>query len=273
MVPTANFRLPISDLRPQIAAVQILGVHFFDGTAAEAVEELQRCGGYVVVPAAPGMVRLRYDPRFRAALLQADLAIADSGLMVLAWRWLRGGRIARISGLAYLRALLELPRLRERGNALWILPTESAAAKARSWLESARFPLGPESIYLAPFYGPDVRDETLVRLIDSRRPANVVVAIGGGPQEKLGLYLREHLAYRPAIHCIGAALGFVTGDQIAIPSWADRLYLGWLFRLFAQPRVFIPRLWRACELPGLIRKYGEEPPELCGPGPENEGIR
>ena len=81
-------------------------------------------------------------------------------------------------------------------------------------------------------------------------------------QEKLGYYLREQSNYRPAIHCIGAALGFVTGYQIAIPDFADRFYLGWLFRLMAQPRTFLPRLWTARELPWLIFKYREKVPPL-----------
>ena len=90
----------------------------------------------------------------------------------------------------------------------------------------------------------------------------MIIAIGSGAQEKLGYYLRENLSYRPAIHCIGAALGFITGDQPAIPEWADRFYLGWLWRLVAQPRIFIPRLSRGLELPWLIWKYGEELPPL-----------
>jgi UDP-N-acetyl-D-mannosaminuronic acid transferase (WecB/TagA/CpsF family) len=64
------------------------------------------------------------------------------------------------------------------------------------------------------------------------------------------------------MHCTGAALGFLTGDQFAIPDWADRLFLGWVFRLFSQPGVFIPRLSHAFELPLLIWKYGEKLPPL-----------
>jgi Glycosyl transferase WecB/TagA/CpsF family. len=74
--------------------------------------------------------------------------------------------------------------------------------------------------------------------------------------------LRENSSYRPAIHCIGAALGFITNDQVAIPDWADRFFLGWLFRVVAQPRHFIPRLMRGFELPWLIWKYGENLPPL-----------
>ena len=51
-------------------------------------------------------------------------------------------------------------------------------------------------------------------------------------------------------------------DQVAIPGWADRFYLGWLFRLFAQPAIFIPRLARAAVLPWLMFRYGTEMPEM-----------
>lgn len=241
---------------------QILGIRFFDGTPAEAVAYLTRNGGYVVVPAAPALVKLRHDASFRSALVAADLAIADSGMMVLLWRLLRGRRITRISGLAYLKRVLELPNIRESGKTFWVLPTKSAVAKARKWLKDSGFIVAEDDFYIAPFYDIEVSDEVLVARIAARRPAHVIIGIGGGPQEKLGFFLREHVEYRPAIHCIGAALGFLTGDQVAIPDWADRFYLGWLLRLFAQPRVFIPRLWSARELPWLILKYREKLPEI-----------
>jgi UDP-N-acetyl-D-mannosaminuronic acid transferase (WecB/TagA/CpsF family) len=241
---------------------QILGLRFFDGTAAEAAAYLTRIGGYIVVPAAPALVKLRYDPAFRVALTSADLAIADSGLMVLLWRLLRGRRIARISGLAYLKRLLELPAPRESGKTFWVLPAIPAAEKAKKWLTDSGFSVTDDDFHVAPYYGAEIIDEALIAKLKARRPAHVIIGIGGGAQEKLGLFLRENAGYRPAIHCIGAALGFLTGDQVAIPDWADRFYLGWLFRLFAQPRVFIPRLWSACELPGMIAKYGERLPPI-----------
>ncbi|MDQ6626629.1 MAG: WecB/TagA/CpsF family glycosyltransferase, partial [Verrucomicrobiota bacterium] len=115
-------------------------------------------------------------------------------------------------------------------------------------------------IYTAPRYSKVVADEELLGLVRSHRPLHVVVGIGAGPQEKLGYWLREHLDYRPAIHCIGGALGVMTGDQKPIPDWADRLYLGWLLRLAANPAVFLPRLWRAHQLPALLIRYGRDLP-------------
>jgi UDP-N-acetyl-D-mannosaminuronic acid transferase (WecB/TagA/CpsF family) len=90
----------------------------------------------------------------------------------------------------------------------------------------------------------------------------VIVTIGGGNQERLGLYLKRHLAYRPAIHCIGAAIAFLSGDQVHIPVWADRFYLGWLYRCLSEPKRYVPRYWNARKLLTLMLRYRSELPPL-----------
>jgi UDP-N-acetyl-D-mannosaminuronic acid transferase (WecB/TagA/CpsF family) len=74
--------------------------------------------------------------------------------------------------------------------------------------------------------------------------------------------LLDRLDYSPAVHCIGAAIGFLTGDQVRIPNWADRIFLGWLFRSLAQPKTFVPRFWSARNLPWLMWKYREQLPPM-----------
>ena len=211
------------------------------------------------------MVKLRHeDELYRRALTEADFAIADSGLMVLLWKLVKRKSVTRISGLRYLKRLIKNPSLRTPRNALLVLPSEVAKQRTLAWSRDENLPLDTEDCYVAPHYGPTAEDPELLRKLEKRRRAHVIIAIGNGPQEKLGFYLRENLSYRPAIHCIGAALGFITGDQSSIPEWADRFYLGWFFRLLAQPRIFLPRLSRALELPWLIWKYGENLPVARG---------
>jgi len=249
-----------------ISSCQILGFRFFNGDVDEAVASMFRQGGFLVAPSGTCFARLREDETYRHAVVGADLAIADSGLMIVLWRLLRREKVHRISGFKYLKHLVG--KLKGEGNTTvcWVLPSESARQKLLDWSSRERFSIKRENCYVAPRYGPEVEDRNLLSLIEQQRPAHVIIAIGSGAQEKLGYYLRENLSYRPAIHCIGAALGFLTGDQVSIPEWADRLYLGWLCRLVAQPRVFIPRLSRAVELPLLIWKYGEKLPPLRSGG-------
>jgi N-acetylglucosaminyldiphosphoundecaprenol N-acetyl-beta-D-mannosaminyltransferase len=240
---------------------QILGIYFFNGDVNDAVALMFQRGGFLVAPSGTCFARLREDETYRRAVLAADLAIADSGLMVVLWRLLQRKNVPRISGLKYLKHLLGKLSV-ERTKVFWVLPNERARQKLFDWSRRESFLIKTENCYIAPRYGSDVEDRNLLALIEQNRPAHVIVAIGSGAQEKLGYYLRENLSYRPAIHCIGAALGFVTGDQAAIPEWVDQLYLGWLWRLVAQPGIFIPRFSRALELPWLIWKYGEKLPPM-----------
>lgn len=251
---------------PLAKTVRILGIHFFDGSAEEAVERLCSTGGYVVVPAAPALVRIESDEDYRRALVEADLAIADSGAMVLLWRLLRRQPVTRISGLRYLQCLAAKLFACEpkHGRVVWVLPSDAARARTIRWLEANGFPFTEGDFYVAPQYGRPVHDPELERLLEQLCPPHLVIGIGGGTQEKLALSLRERLSYRPAIHCVGAALAFLNGDQDPIPRWADKLYLGWLLRLLRQPRLFGPRYLGAFKLPKLIALYGSELPPLAG---------
>lgn len=245
---------------------QILGIQFFDGDVDQAIDRMFREGGFLIAPSGTCFARLRRDPVYREAVTHADLAIPDSGAMVLLWRILCRKKITRISGLKYLQRL-STRVFAEKPKTLWVLPNERARQSTVDWLRSNRFAFTDEDFYIAPMYGTPMEDRELLAKIDHQRPEQVIVAIGSGPQEKLGYFLSRNLSARPAsarpaIHCIGAALGFLTGEQVAIPAWADRLYLGWFLRLIAQPRVFVPRLARAFELPWLIFRYESELPSL-----------
>jgi UDP-N-acetyl-D-mannosaminuronic acid transferase (WecB/TagA/CpsF family) len=245
-----------------ISTERILGINFFNGTVDEAVDTMSVNGGLLVVPAAPALVKICDDAEYRLALLASDVAIADSGAMVLFWKIFTGRTVERISGLKYLKCLVERLKSHPSERVLWILPSEAAHEKTIAWLRSVNLD-ATSDFYIAPRYGAQVRDEALVAKINTYALRHVIVGIGGGVQEKLGLFLKENLRARPAIHCIGAALAFLTGDQPPIPMWADRFYLGWLLRLLRQPRVFAPRYLSALKLPLLIFRYKADLPPLC----------
>src|ERR1700728_4578597 len=117
----------------------ILGIHFFIGTAAEAVQRM-RAGGLLVVPAAPALKDMGTKASYREALLNADMAIADSAYMVMVWNWLQHDSIRRLSGLEYLRELLKQPGVRQSGNVLWIMASEVSAERNLAWLAAQGIP-------------------------------------------------------------------------------------------------------------------------------------
>lgn len=240
---------------------KILGINFFVGQAHEAVR-LGLKGGLMVAPAAPALVNLPRDSHYRQAVSSADLAITDSSFMVLLWNLTRKDNINRVSGLEYLVLLLREFKRRGREKLFFVMPTKEAAEKNTRWLHGQGIGPGHYETYVAPKYSSqDMADPQLLGLLEKKRPGQVIIGLGGGTQEKLGLFLRRRLSYTPGIHCIGAAIGFLTGDQVRIPLWADQLYLGWFFRCLDKPGSFIPRYWTARKLARLLAENGDRIPE------------
>jgi UDP-N-acetyl-D-mannosaminuronic acid transferase (WecB/TagA/CpsF family) len=239
---------------------RILGVRFIVAKAQRAIEEIFRDGGLVVVPSAPTLKNLAHDGRYRDAVLGADFAIADSALMVLLWNMLQRDTIPKLSGLKYLRALIERPEFREPGANFWVMSSPASARRNLSWLSANGIEVTDENVYLAPIYGKSIADPELLRRLEEQRPLHVVLGLGGGTQEPLGFYLKQNLSYRPAIHCIGAAIAFLSGDQVRIPVWVDRCGLGWLWRSVSDPIRYGPRYWEARLLVSLMLRYRDRLP-------------
>jgi len=247
---------------PLPATHRILGIDFFDGSARAAID-LMRSGGLLVIPAAPALKDLDHNLDYRESLLHADLAITDSAYMVLIWNRLQSKPIKRLSGLEYLRELLLERDVRQPGNTLWIMASPISAERNLAWLAGQGIAVPEDNIYLAPIYGSgSISDPALLERLNRLRAQHVIVTIGGGTQERLGLYLKRNLAYRPAIHCIGAAIAFLSGDQVHIPVWADKFYLGWLFRSVAEPKRYVPRYWGAFKLLPLMLRHRDRLPDL-----------
>ncbi len=240
---------------------RILGVNFFCGTAQQTIARM-KTGGLLVVPAAPALKDLPTNPDYREALLQADLAITDSAFMVLIWNFISTRRVPRVSGLEYLKELLLEEDVRRPGNTLWIMASPKSARTNLDWLRGEGIEIRDEDIYMAPLYKGEIQDEALLAKMRAHRYKHVVVTVGGGTQERLGLYLKQQLPYLPAIHCIGAAIAFLSGDQVHIPTWADKTGMGWLFRCLSKPSAYVPRYWAARKLVWLMLRYRSELPPL-----------
>jgi len=244
--------------------VVVLGVPLAALTVDEAVARGLQGGVLVLAPSGPGLCDIPRDSEYREALLGADLNLTDS-FFVLLIRLLRGHPLARrTSGLRYLHELLLQPSLQTPAATYWIMPSRESMAQNLSWLNDRGHPVSQQDCYVAPVYARrgKVEDAELLATLDRRRPEHIFVCVGGGVQEKLGLYLKRNLAHSPGIHCIGAAIGFLSGDQACIPLWADRLGLGWLIRCLRNPKVFVPRYLRAFELAYLVLRYDEKAPPI-----------
>ena len=243
---------------------RVLGIPFYRGSLIEVCRKSRR-GGLVLAPSGPGMSSdLLLCNEYKKALLYADINLLDSGLIALWCRFIRRKTIPRISGLRFLRAYL-LETNWNREVSFWVMPTEAQSKANLDWVKSKfSHQVYEESVYIAPNYPRTgkIEDPRLLSILKSKNPDNVFIQIGGGVQERLGLYLKDNLRERTTVICTGAALAFLSGQQVKIPMWADRLFLGWFFRCLTKPRIFVPRYLKAFYLFYLLLRFDSNEPDF-----------
>ena len=249
----------------KVQDVRLLGIRIDAVQIAEAVAQAER-GGLILAPSGPGLCDLTWDTVYREALRHSTLNLPDSGLAILLARVFGLGPLPRTSGLGFLEELLKQLSSHSGQRSLWVMPSAEAAERNGQWLDSAGLPGSQRNHYIAPLYpkqGP-VEDSVLLALVQEQQPAFLFICTGSGSQEKLGHWLSQRVDSRMAICCIGAAIGFLSGDQVRIPRWADRACLGWLLRCASDPKRLLPRYLKALRLIWLVARYRDQTPPIRG---------
>jgi N-acetylglucosaminyldiphosphoundecaprenol N-acetyl-beta-D-mannosaminyltransferase len=245
------------------ASCRILGVDFFNDSFARCYQVI-RSGGLLVAPSGPGLAGdlIRCD-FYAQALCEADMVLPDSGLMCFWQKWVNGVDITRVSGLHFLQEFLQ--NFDSYESSFWVMPDENQARANQNWLsDNFNCKIEVQRIYNAPIYDKSgaIVDILLLEKLIKLKPKTIFIQLGGGVQERLGLYIKQNLGYRPLILCTGAALAFLSGEQVNIPKWVDRFYLGWLARCIFKPQIYVPRYLKAFYLIYLLQKYGDQKPKL-----------
>jgi N-acetylglucosaminyldiphosphoundecaprenol N-acetyl-beta-D-mannosaminyltransferase len=233
-----------------------LGLKFWGDTTENLLGALDLAGGLLVVPSAPSLAQMADDPLLRTAHQEADWAVVDGGYVALILRAL-GKKAHRISGLQLLEKTIDncgegVVPMKDR-KILWVVPSAAEEERIQKYLSGKDFETAKQGYYQAPFYeiDEDFDDKILQSRVKADAPDWIILCLGGGRQEKLGYFLRRAddgegpRKNGPVILGTGAAIAFFTGGQTKIPIWADRLYLGWFFRIIEKPKVFLPRYFKA----------------------------
>ena len=243
-----------------IDTIQFCGVKFWNKGIEALSERVFATGGDVLVPAAPTFANILNDPEYHTALREGSFVILDSGLVALLCLLKYRRAVSRISGLRLMEYLFMGGGRSaiERAHILWIVPQEAEAKRIEDWMAGMALPHARQSFYVAPMYrkAADFSDKALAAQIAATNPDAIILCIGGGTQEKLAWHLKKLVQPSRPIICTGAAISFLTGSQAPIPKWVDRACLGWLWRIFYEPKRFGARYGRTLwNLPRMLWQY------------------
>lgn len=226
------------------SVIKFLGINFYDWPFLKLIKKFDK-GGYLVAPAASSLTDSIIDKNHHFALQKSNIAIFDSGFFCMLLK-LRGYFVKKNSGFLFLNNFLNFPEVKNK-KLLCIDPSIHDFKINHFFLKKKNF--NKIKFYTAPIYPKDtVKDPKLLKLIRQYKPYYILVNIGGGVQEKLALFLLQSINFKLRILCLGAAIGFFTGRQAPINHFWDKMYLGWLIRVFFNPITFIPRIFKSIYL-------------------------
>lgn len=217
-------------------------INFFSGNFLEIKKQFDK-GGVLVAPAASALTDINKNKDYYKALKNSDIAILDSGFFCILLRVFKNYKVIKLSGFLFLRRFL----FEYKNNKRLLLVNPSI--KENKINSKYLYALGITNFktYISPIYK-KIDDKILIKKINEFKPHYIMINLGGGIQEILGIYIRNNIKFKSSIMCTGAAIAFLTGEQAPINKYVDRAYLGWLVRFLWNPKKYYKRTLKSFSL-------------------------
>ena len=196
--------------------------------------------GLFVFPAGPALATIEKSTEYYKSLQKADFVFFDSGFFVLLLRVFKNINVQKFSGFKFLGMFFAYLKNNKKKKIFCIDPNINFSKSNYKYIKN----LGINNLYnyCAPRYNlKSLSDLHLLKNLKKFKPDYIIVNIGGGVQEVLGLYIKKNLKFKTSILCTGAAISFFTKDQAPINNFIDKYYLGWLIRLIFNPIIFFKK--------------------------------
>jgi len=209
--------------------------------------------GLYLFPSAPGISSINKAKKYYNSLKKADLVFFDSGFFVILLKIFKNISVERFSGYKFLKYFFTYLKKNNNSSIFLIEPSKKISTSNKKYILKLGIKNKNFSNYIAPIYkSSEINDNKLIEQLKKKRPNIILINIGGGTQEVLGLYLKQKLHYNCKILCTGAAISFFTGQQAPINDFIDKFYLGWLIRIIYNPRIFYKRYFYSLKLLKLV---------------------
>ena len=219
----------------------------FNNFKINEFDNIIKMKGLFVFPSGPGLASIDEHDSYYNSLKKADYVFFDSGLFILLLSIFKNIKVNKFSGFKFLRLFFFYLKKNKTKSIFSIDPNYKFSKSNKRYLKK----LGVKKIYnyIAPKYDTKkLSDKKLLKEIIKAKPSFIMINIGGGTQEILGLYIKQNLKFKVNILCTGGAISFFTGDQAPINNLIDKLYLGWFLRLIFNPFIFAKRYFYAFKL-------------------------
>lgn len=225
---------------PEIPTIDLLGMKVSRVNRAQTREILQRFiqsgePHLVVTADASGHVIAAGDPEFLRIVNNADLVTPDSTGVLWAAKRLGTPLEERVSGVELAEDLCR--ESAERGYGIYFYGAAPGVADDAAETMRQRYP-GCRIVGTADgFQNSPEQQEALLRDIEAKRPAVLLVAMGIPKQEKWIVQHQPRLRV-PVCMGVGGTFDVFSGRVDRAPLWMQRRGLEWLYRLYRNPKKY-----------------------------------
>jgi N-acetylglucosaminyldiphosphoundecaprenol N-acetyl-beta-D-mannosaminyltransferase len=232
MAPTS----PVSD--PPIPRIDLLGMPVSRVDRTGALEILQRFidsgEPHLVVTADASMFEIAAgDPEFLRIVHSAHLITPDSTGVLWAARKLGTPLAERVSGVDLAEQLCAGSA--RRGYGIYFYGAAPGVAEEAAEAMRRRYPGARIVGTVDGFQNSPEQQAALLRDIEEKRPAVLLVAMGIPKQEKWIAGHMERLRV-PVAMGVGGSFDVFSGRVDRAPMWMQRRGLEWLYRLIRNPK-------------------------------------
>ena len=209
--------------------------------------------GLFLFPSGPGLSSIEKEIPYLKALKNADYNFFDSGYFVLLLKYFKKINVNKFSGYLFIKLFLEYIKKNNNKKLFLVDPNIRLSVSNTKLFNKIGVLKKNINNYIAPHYdSKSISDKRLLNIVKKIKPDCILLNIGGGTQEILGLYIKNNINFKCTIMCTGAAISFFTGDQAPINTFFDKIYLGWLIRIIFNPRVFFSRYLKSIKLIHIV---------------------
>ena len=228
------------------------GIKFSNFNNTKFVDIIKAKGLYLF-PSAPGIASINSAKKYYNSLKKADLVFFDSSFFVILLKIFKNINVERFSGYKFLKYFFIYLKKNNKSSIFLIDPSKKVSESNKKYILNLGIKKKNFNNYIAPIYNSSkINDRILIKYLRRKKPNIILINIGGGVQEVLGLYLKKKLGYNCKILCTGAAISFFTGQQAPINDFIDKFYLGWLIRIIYNPKIFYKRYFYSLKLLKLV---------------------
>jgi exopolysaccharide biosynthesis WecB/TagA/CpsF family protein len=216
-------------------------------------KKIIKSNGLLVFPAGPGLTDINKNIKYYRALQEADFVFFDSGYFVLLLRYFKKISVSKFSGYKFLKLFFNYLKKKQKKKIFLIVPSCLDKNINYNYFRK-NFNLKTYS-YVAPQYKKNnFNDFNLIKILNKINPNYIIINLGGGTQEVLGLHIKKRLKNRCTIICTGGAISFFNGVEAPINNLFDNLYIGWMIRILYNPRRFFKRYLSSFKLLKIVLK-------------------